>query len=65
MPKTIRTVRSTDQENTPKRNYERLERLSAEMQRLRPYHKPRGIVYKFKTWEELEAFSVTRAAMKR
>ncbi len=42
-------------------NYRRMHRLVAEMERLRPYKKPRG-VYKFRTWEEHDEFVRTRAA---
>ncbi len=42
-------------------NYRRYQRLLAEMERLRPYKKPRG-AYKFRTWEEHDEFVRTRAA---
>ncbi len=50
---------------TPAENYARLKHLLTEMERLRPYSKSRGVVYRFRTWEEHTEFVLTRAARRR
>ena len=42
----------------------KMEELNAELDLLRPYKKPKGLVLKFKTWEEHYQFTLTRAAKK-
>ena len=39
-----------------------MEALNREMELLRPYKKPKGILLKFKTYEELDDFVINRAA---
>ena len=49
---------------TSERALLKLETLNALMNELRPYKKPRGMVLKFKTYDEHYEFSITRAANK-
>ncbi len=49
---------------SPAEYLEKLEALNAEMEKLRPYKKPRGLVLRFKTYEELYRFDITRASLK-
>ena len=60
--KAIRTKRALARPNDPTENYARLKHLLAEMERLRPYEKPRGRIYRFATWEDHNEFVLTRAA---
>lgn len=55
-------VIGTKKERTPEECLIAQEKLIAELNELRPFKKPKGIVLKFKTWEDLENFSRTRAA---
>jgi hypothetical protein len=48
--------------NDPAANYKRMQALMRQMDRLRPYAKPRGKLYRFKTYDDLHEFSLTRAA---
>ena len=47
---------------TPEENLRRLEELVREAEKLRPYKKKKGMVMRFRTWDDLYDFSVTRAA---
>ena len=42
----------------------KLEALNAEMEALRPYKKQKGIVLRFKTYDDVNIFTITRAAKK-
>ena len=42
----------------------KMEKLNNELMQLRPYRKPKGMILKFKTYEELYQFALTRAAKK-
>ncbi len=46
----------------PEENLRKIEELAREAELLRPYRKPRGMVLKFKTWDDLYQFCITRAA---
>ena len=48
----------------PEQSLQKLEELNEEMDMLRPYKKPRGLVLRFKTWDDLYQFTITRAANK-
>lgn len=49
---------------TPEGNLLKLEQLNKEMDALRPYKKPKGLILKFKTFRELDEFNITRASKK-
>ena len=55
-------VIGTKKERTPEECLIAQEKLIAELNQLRPVKKRKGILMKFKTWQELEDFSRTRAA---
>jgi len=38
------------------------ERLIQELEKLRPYKKPKGIILKFPSWDDLNTFNLQRAA---
>lgn len=48
-------------ERTVQEHYDAQVRLIAELEILRPKKKKKGIVLKFKTYEELTSFKLTRA----
>jgi len=47
---------------TPEENLRRLEELVREAGRIRPRPPKKGLVLRFKTWDELHEFRITRAA---
>ncbi len=49
---------------TPKQNLQVLEELIRESEILRPYPKKKGVILRFKTWDELYEFTIKRAARK-
>lgn len=49
---------------TPEEGHLLQEKLISEMEKNRPYQKPKGIILKFKTWQELDEFNLQRAAKK-
>lgn len=49
---------------SPEENLRKIEELTREADLLRPYRKPRGMVLKFKTWDDVYQFCITRAARK-
>jgi hypothetical protein len=51
----------TKKERTPLECLQAQSKLIAELQKMRPYKKKKGIVLKFKTWEELDHFNLIRA----
>jgi len=51
-------------ELTPEEGHLLQEKLIAELEKSRPYKKPKGIILKFKTWHELDEFNLQRAAKK-
>jgi len=51
-------------DRTPQERHRIQEKLIRSCNALRPYKKRRGIILKFKTWEELDQFNRTRAARK-
>ncbi|HMY69902.1 MAG TPA: hypothetical protein PL048_19610 [Leptospiraceae bacterium] len=55
-------VIGTKKERTPEECINAQEKLIAELNQLRPVKKRKGILMKFRTWQELEDFSRTRAA---
>lgn len=55
-------VIGTKKERTPEECLKAQEKLIAELNQLRPIKKRKGILMKFRTWQELEDFSRTRAA---
>jgi hypothetical protein len=57
-----RIGRDSATENDAAENYKRMQALMRQMDRLRPYVKPRGKLYRFKTYDELCEFALTRAA---
>ncbi len=52
----------TKKQRTPEENLFLLEELVREAESLRPRAKEKGRVMRFRTWDELYAFCVTRAA---
>lgn len=64
LKKTMTKTIGKKKELTPEERIQQLEALNREMDKLRPYKKPRGLVLRFKTWEELYDFERTRAAKK-
>ena len=48
----------------PEERLHRLESLNRDMYKLSPYKKPKGVVIKFKTYEELYKFILSRASKK-
>ena len=55
-------VLGTRKKLTPEESLRKMEALNREMELLRPYKKPKGILLKFKTYEELDDFVINRAA---
>jgi hypothetical protein len=51
-------------EMTPAECFQQFEELNAEMDKLRPYKKPKEFVLRFKTYDELYNFDITRASRK-
>ena len=43
---------------------QKMEKINNELAQLRPYRKPKGMVIKFKSYEELYQFNLTRASKK-
>ena len=60
----MKIITINKQTSTPEENLEKLERLIKEADTIRPYKKKKGLVFKFKSYEELEKFNRTRAAQK-
>jgi hypothetical protein len=46
----------------PEEYLKRMDKLNNEIEILRQYPKPKGLVFKFKTWDELFIFNLTRRA---
>jgi len=49
---------------SPLENIKAQSALIQELEKTRPYKKPRGLILRFKTWAELDAFNRERAAKK-
>ncbi|HPA71404.1 MAG TPA: hypothetical protein PKY31_03990 [Spirochaetota bacterium] len=47
---------------TPEENLRVLEELVRESEKLNPREKKKGVVIRFKTWDDMYRFSITRAS---
>ena len=51
-------------QRTPEENLRKLGELCERSGLLRPYKKIKGLILRFKTWDELYQFTITRASKK-
>jgi len=57
-------ILGSKREKTPDECAHKQAQLIRELENLRPYKKPAGIILKFKTWPDLDKFILERAAKK-